>query len=121
LRSFCVYGFIDPRNDEIFYIGMGWKSRPGTHLNEARFWAGRGGCPDHGVSNRVKLSRMIDIIKSGAEPRVLIFLETTSRDEAALAEADLIHLHAATLTNWHRMPAKSLRHGRRVAKPRREE
>ena len=77
-RIFFVYGLVDPRTNEIFYIGKGKGDRPERHLKEAR------GYKRTGKSTNVYKSRKIlNILKAGFKSYEIIFLhKNLTEDEA---------------------------------------
>jgi hypothetical protein len=113
-----VYLLIDPRNDEIFYVGQGTKTRYADHSQEALDWdrAGRPPLRVHGDKSpherRAKLIRILDILKEDPKrPPIIEFLRADlSRPQADLVETvaiDLIGLQ--NLTNQVPGPAGSRR------------
>lgn len=92
-RDFYVYVLIDPRNDEVFYVGKGKGRRVRDHVAEVR--GGR-------CRNAPKGRRIQAILNEGARVVELI-LEYFPRERAALAaEAELIrYLRQYGLTNLH--------------------
>ena len=77
-----VYGLIDPRNDELFYIGKGSGNRVFDHEKESL------SCPG---SERLKLKTIAGIKSSGFEVKKIIINCNLSSDEAIAAEASLIN------------------------------
>lgn len=77
LRSY-VYLYIDPRNQQAFYIGKGVGNRAFAHLDE------------QGESE--KLLRIASIRAEGFEPTIEILRHGLTDDQAALVEASVIDL-----------------------------
>lgn len=77
LKSY-VYIYIDPRNDEIFYVGKGKGDRCFSHLLEK--------------SEKEKVKRIQDIINDGLQPKIEIVIhgieddETVKRIEASIID-----------------------------------
>ena len=85
LKSY-VYVYVDPRNDEPFYVGKGKGNRSFAHLSER---------------NRLKkVARIGAILKSGAQPKIDILRYGMTSSEASLVEAAVIDLLGlSNLTN----------------------
>jgi hypothetical protein len=77
LKSY-VYVYVDPRNNESFYVGKGKGNRSFTHLDERR--------------RMKKVARITAIRKSGVEPRIDILRYGMTNEEASLVEAAAIDL-----------------------------
>jgi uncharacterized protein len=77
LKSY-VYLYIDPRNNEVFYIGKGKGDRLFAHLSD--------------LSETDKTARIADIRHSGHEPKIDLLRYGLSDSEAALVEAAAIDL-----------------------------
>lgn len=77
LQSY-VYVYIDPRNNEPFYIGKGKGSRATSHLNDQ--------------SDSAKVKRIDQIRKSNKEPIIEILRYGLTDTEACLVEAAAIDL-----------------------------
>jgi hypothetical protein len=73
-----VYLYVDPRNEEIFYVGKGKGKRCSDHLADK--------------SKTDKTKRIADIRLSGQEPRIDFLGHNLSDDEAELIEAAVINL-----------------------------
>jgi len=90
IKIYYVYMLIDPRNNEIFYIGKGKGKRALMHERNAR----------NGVSiNWVKGGRIIEILKTGASPQIVMFYETNDESDAFEIERYLIKRFKEYLTN----------------------
>jgi hypothetical protein len=77
LKSY-VYVYVDPRNNESFYVGRGKGNRSFAHLNEQ--------------NKMEKVARIADIRKSGREPKIEILRYGMTSEEASLVEAAAIDL-----------------------------
>src|SRR5258708_38137067 len=77
LKSY-VYIYVDPRNGDSFYVGRGKGNRSFAHLNER--------------SEMEKVTRIAEIRKSGAEPKIDILRYGMTSEEASLVEAAAIDL-----------------------------
>lgn len=82
LVDYYVYGLIDPRSKQIFYIGKGTKNRVFEHEKESR------GSPD---SEKLKLKTIADIKNAGFEVEKIIINSNLTEEEAFAAEASLIN------------------------------
>jgi hypothetical protein len=77
-----VYALLDPRNEEIFYIGKGQGARILAHAHAAK----------HGEPSNPKEARIIDIINQDLAVRNIILAKGFETDNEALAiESLLIH------------------------------
>ena len=89
-----MYALIDPRNNQVFYIGKGIGNRVFSHEIES------GKSPQ---SEKAKLQKIRDIEKSGHEVKRVIVNWGMTESEAFAAEATLInlmsYLSADALTN----------------------
>ena len=83
LQGFYVYALIDPRNDQIFYIGKGTGNRVFAHEAES------GKSPR---SEKAKLQRIQEIESTGHDVKRLILNWGLTEEEAFAAEATLINL-----------------------------
>ena len=77
-----MYGLIDPRTKQIFYIGKGTKNRVFEHEKESL------GSPD---SEKLKLKTIADIKDAGLEVEKIIINSNLTEEEAFAAEASLIN------------------------------
>lgn len=89
-----VYGLIDPRTNQIFYIGKGKGNRVFAHEKESL------GCPE---SEKFKLKTIAEIHAEGQEVKKIIINWNLTEAEAFAAEAALINafnfVNNAGLTN----------------------
>lgn len=83
LNGYYVYALIDPRNDQIFYIGKGIGNRVFSHEMES------GKSPK---SEKAKLQKIRKIEDSGHEVRRIIINWGLTESEAFAAEATLINM-----------------------------
>jgi hypothetical protein len=83
---YYVYLYIDPRNEEIFYIGKGKGDRCFSHLNES--------------SESEKTKRINDIKQAGFNPKIEILIHDLDEETALRVEASVIDLiDISKLTN----------------------
>ena len=82
LGDYYVYGLIDPRNKQIFYIGKGTGNRVFEHERESIL------NPD---SEKLKLKTIADIKSEGLEVEKIIINSNLTESEAFAAEASLIN------------------------------
>ena len=82
LRDYYVYGLIDPRTKQIFYIGKGTKNRVFEHEKESL------GSPD---SEKLKLKTFAEIKNAGLEVEKIIINSNLTEEEAFAAEASMIN------------------------------
>ena len=82
LGDYYVYGLIDPRNKQIFYIGKGTGNRIFEHERESIF------NPD---SEKMKLKTIADIKSEGLDVEKIIINWNLTESEAFAAEASLIN------------------------------
>ena len=82
LGDYYVYGLIDPRNNQFFYIGKGTGNRVFEHERESM------NCPD---SEKLKLKTISEIKARGLEVRKIIINSDLTEEEAYAAEASLIN------------------------------
>lgn len=80
-RDYYVYLLIDPRNNEVFYVGKGIHSRVKQHTYEAK------------KSNKEtdKIKRINDILNSGNKVKEVIYSSRNTEDEAFDKEDELIN------------------------------
>ena len=94
LNGFYVYALIDPRNNQVFYIGKGIGNRVFSHEIES------GKSPK---SEKAKLKRIQEIEAAGFDVKRIIITWSMTESEAFAAEAALINmlsfLSADMLTN----------------------
>ena len=94
LGDYYVYGLIEPRSKQIFYIGKGTKNRVFNHEKESL------SIPD---SEKLKLKTIADIKGDGIEVEKIIINSNLTEEEAFAAEASLInafnYVNNAGLTN----------------------
>ena len=82
LGEFYVYGLIDPRSNQIFYIGKGSGNRVFEHKRESL------GNPD---SEKLKLKTISEIKAAGLDVLKIIINSNLTESEAFAAEASLIN------------------------------
>ena len=78
-----MYGLIDPRSKQIFYIGKGTKNRVFEHEKESL------SSPD---SDKLKLKTIVDIKNAGLEVEKIIINSNLTEEETFAAEASLINV-----------------------------
>lgn len=81
-KEYYVYGLIDPRNNEYFYIGKGKGKRFSSHLNKNRQKKDR---------NYLKVNRIRDIESSGNSVKIEIIFSNLDEDIAYELEKVLIY------------------------------
>jgi len=86
---FYVYSYIDPRNNEIFYIGKGNKNRRFSHLNIALSFFKNCADLDNTIKNQ-KYIRIIDILKDNDSPIITILEDNLNESDAFDLEKKLI-------------------------------
>lgn len=100
---YYVYVLIDPRDQEIFYVGKGCGNRHAAHLKEWR--SGR-------VVNAAKFAKIGAIVESGKEPISKILMDGLHERRAFAEERLLIQqIGFANLTNM--VQGIDADHGRR--------
>jgi len=82
LGEFYVYGLIDPRSNQIFYIGKGTGNRVFEHERESL------GNPD---SEKLKLKTISEIKAAGLDVLKIIINSSLTEAEAFAAEGSLIN------------------------------
>jgi hypothetical protein len=82
--NFYIYTYTDPRNDEIFYVGLGRNRRWKDHLRMIK----NGTHKNAHFSNKVKA-----IITDGDQPRITKIHEGLEKEEAERIERELIAKH----------------------------
>ncbi|WP_427834806.1 terminase small subunit [Actinobacillus pleuropneumoniae] len=91
LTKYYVYFLIDPRNENIFYVGKGTGNRISQHARNARCGI---------IDNAEKFNRILEIQTSGNEVSEIMFFGTDDESLAFLIERILIKkLHNFGLTN----------------------
>ena len=85
MNNFYVYVYIDPRNYEEFYFGMGQGSRKDAHLSD--------------TSDSEKVRRITAIHKAGQKPIIRVIARNLSRHDALLIEKTLLWKLGRQLTN----------------------
>lgn len=81
LKKFYVYELVDPRSDEVFYVGKGQGQRGNQHVMEVR--------RDHNLEGG-KRERIKEIIDSGMEAEVRVVGRFEEESDAFAVEATLI-------------------------------
>jgi hypothetical protein len=79
--KYFVYLLVDPRNDQIFYIGKGTKNRPYDHIKEVN---------RNKPSNQFKFNRIKEILCDGYDVEIIYFDCDLEETEAIRTEALLI-------------------------------
>ena len=89
--DFYVYKYIDPRNNQIIYIGKGKGNRRFYHLNKVK---------NNPTLNNFKnyfLNTIKSILKSGLEPEIIIIENGMTQINALLLEKQLIEKYGRKL------------------------
>lgn len=76
---YYVYALINPRTDEIFYIGKGKGNRKDSHCNESEWWY-----------NKRKAGRIRYILEAGLQPKSQILHDNLNEEDAKSIESKLI-------------------------------
>jgi hypothetical protein len=84
-RSYYVYVYIDPRNNEEFYYGKGHGSRKSAHLLAE--------------GDSAKVRRIKEIQKEGEQPKIKVVATDLTEEQAYLVESTLLWKLGKTLTN----------------------
>lgn len=82
LGNFYVYGLIDPRNNQLFYIGKGKDNRVFEHEKESI---------NSIDSDKLKLKTILEIKNAGLEVKKIIINSNLTEQEAFVVEASLIN------------------------------
>jgi plasmid stability protein len=98
---FWVYGLVDPRTNQIFYIGKGRPWRPRRHVWETQCWMRKGSNLDCSGNplNLHKIRRIAQILKAGMEPRIEVLFRTKSSEAAYRKEKHLVRKLRPQLVN----------------------
>lgn len=80
-----VYGYFDPRNFKLFYVGMGKGKRKLSHLKEK--------------SESDKTKRIKEIKKEGLEPIIRVLCQNLTEEQARLVEKTIIWMNYDSLNN----------------------
>lgn len=97
--KYYIYEIIDPRDNNVFYIGKG-THRPGTsrrwvkHIREGETYY-----PGKRVSNIQKVKIINEIISSGNQPVCRIVFETNTEQHAFIKEKELITKYGRLINN----------------------
>ncbi|MBU4690717.1 LEM-3-like GIY-YIG domain-containing protein [Mycoplasma zalophi] len=90
LGGYYVYGLIDPRTNQIFYIGKGSENRIFEHENEKN---------NNSNVEKLKLKTISEIKNSGLKVKKIIINYNLTEEEAFAAEASLINAFNYTNAN----------------------
>ncbi len=98
---FWVYGLVDPRTDQIFYIGKGRPWRPRRHVWETQCWIRKGSNLDCSGNplNLHKIRKIAQILKAGMEPEIKVLFRTKSAEAAYRKEKQLVKKLRPQLVN----------------------
>lgn len=92
-KDYYVYQLIDPRNDEVFYVGKGSGNRINQHEHAAKRFDS---------SNSRKTQRILDILKDGETVTKFIYAKNLLEQDAFDLERELIkEIGREKLTNYH--------------------
>lgn len=86
--KYYVYVLVDPRSDEIFYVGQGCRNRVFEHESQA------------------KLDTIIDLLDHNLKPKKYIVIADLTKEEALKVEAALINVYL-----HHSMPLENVQSG----------
>jgi len=75
MADYYVYAYIDPRNDEPFYIGAGHGKRAKCHLTACK-------CEPHAGYNRFFYRKLRKLLKSGVNPAIRFIAKNLTQGEA---------------------------------------
>ncbi len=95
--TYYVYGLVDPRSNEVFYIGKGQGKRAESHLKEVLI---------EGRSNYGKINRIRDIQRDGFAVSIYYYVNDVPEEAAYMLEEILIDrigrkiLKYGPLENW---------------------
>ncbi len=95
--EYYVYGLLDPRNNEVFYIGKGKGKRADSHLKEVLI---------EGRSNYGKINRIKDIHRENLTVNIIYYVKDVPEEAAYMLEEILIDrigrkiLKYGPLENW---------------------
>lgn len=81
LKQFYVYVLIDPRDEQVFYVGKGQEDRVFQHENDVR----------RGAERTAKEKKISDILNSGQEVKKVVVGRFDTSEEAHSVEGILIH------------------------------
>jgi hypothetical protein len=84
---YCVYALVDPKNNQIFYIGKGKKYRPTAHLKPS-VWKN-----PKNTTNPFLYFKIKSLMENNVVPEIQILYETDSEEAAYNKELELIHLY----------------------------
>ena len=90
INGYYVYALIDPRTNEVFYIGKGTGNRVFSHESES------GKSPN---SEKAKIKKIKDIEKDGFQVKRIMVNWGLSESEAFIAESTLINLFNVVSAN----------------------
>src|SRR5260221_1568320 len=88
--EYYVYGYFDPRNLRLFYVGKGRGSRKYSHLKES--------------GESLKKRTVAAIQRAGLKPEIKVIASGLTEREAFLVESALIWAFQPQLTNEIRGP-----------------
>lgn len=82
INRFYVYGLVDPRSNQLFYVGKGSYRRAWSHTSLVK--------KGKSTNNRVKDSIIGKILKDGFEPEIKMFAKHLNETDALELEHQLI-------------------------------